>query len=601
MPAAPPPPRPPLRSSRWRTALGIVSIALLGLAASATAQNTPLWPELDPTQLAQLQACLVGHKLNVVTAALSDARTYYQSSQSDNLVFHYNPSAIVHASSTQDVQAAVRCAAKHGNIAVAARSGGHSFGGYGSGGRDGSLVIDVGALNKTVSHPHERTAEIWTGARLGDVVKELWSQGDGMVALAHGTCPSVGVGGHAICGGFGPTSRAWGMTMDHILEADVVLADGSLVTASQTQNQDLLWAIRGAGSYVGIVTRFLFRTHDVSTPVVFFEYRWTPSLNTPEDAAAVFTALQAFALSKHASEKLGFHIQMMRPVKTDPMPNTGRKITLHVRGNFLGTEAEFGAVVGQLWKQFRKHGAPMPDGKTERSMTFLASMQEWDDFGPVGHKLDTLLERQKHNNFVAKTLLTLDHTKGLTPEAILSLYRHLFDTAVLTEDEKVLADGHPSWFLWNLYFEFYGGPAPAYRTKDAIEGSAFPWRDGLWLIQASAGTDEKKTIPHGAHVHLERLNEQLHDSIARSGIKAAGYSCYLDPDLSENEWRSLYYGPSLRRLEEIKARVDPTNLLRNPQSLGSRTEIEHRWKSQRRSLDRAMSAANRSLRTGPDR
>jgi len=102
-------------------------------------------------------------------------------------------------------------------------------------------------------------ATIGAGMKLGDVTNKLLSAGNR--AIAHGTCPDVGIGGHATMGGLGPASRMWGSAMDHVVEVEVVLADGSVVTASTNENVDVFWAMKGAGSSFGIVTNFKFKTH----------------------------------------------------------------------------------------------------------------------------------------------------------------------------------------------------------------------------------------------------------------------------------------------------------------------------------------------------
>ncbi|KAN0064356.1 hypothetical protein ACQY0O_002551 [Thecaphora frezii] len=568
-------PSPPLSRYRRSTALALILVLLSLLAVPLVVAKSVLSENANG---GTLQGCLLEEDLKVISPTLSDAHTYHEASKSNNVVYHYNPAAIVYPTSTKQVQAAVRCAAHDGSTAVAARSGGHSFGAYGSGGRDGTLVIDLGGLNQTFSNPKQRTAEIWAGARLGDVVKDLWTQRDGKMAMAHGTCPTVGIGGHSICGGVGPTSRKWGMTADHILEADVVLANGSMVTASETQNAELLWAIKGAGSYMGIVTRFLFRTHEASQPTVFFEYRWSPSIRAASDAARIFMAVQAFAQSPAATEEFGFHVQIIVPRSDEDDFGGGHPLAIHVRGSYLGAKATFDEQVARLWREVRRAGAPMPDRRTERETTYLATMQEWDDFGTVGHELDTQLERKIRNNFIAKTTLTLDHRKGFQQRAFAALCDEIWDRAKVEESETILADGSSSPFLWNIYFEFYGGASPAFRSKAARQGSSFPWRDGTWLIQVSVGAPSHTRLPHGARVYLAWLNGRILKAIKRSGLEMAGYSCYLDPDLDEREWRWSYYGDSIRRLEKLKAQLDPNNLLRNPQSLGTRSQIEARWK-----------------------
>lgn len=102
------------------------------------------------------------------------------------------------------------------------------------------------------------TATLGSGLRLDDVTHKLY--GAGKRAMAHGVCPQVGSGGHFTIGGLGPTSRQWGSSLDHIEEAEVVLANSSIVRASDKQYQDVFFAIKGAAASFGIVTEFKVRT-----------------------------------------------------------------------------------------------------------------------------------------------------------------------------------------------------------------------------------------------------------------------------------------------------------------------------------------------------
>ncbi|KAG8735505.1 hypothetical protein FRC12_018042 [Ceratobasidium sp. 428] len=102
------------------------------------------------------------------------------------------------------------------------------------------------------------SAKFQTGNKLGDIAQKLWD--NGKRALPHGTCPYVGSGGHTAFGGFGPYSRVAGLLHDRVTSAQVVLANGTLTTASSTKNADLFWALRGAGASYGIVTEWTFAT-----------------------------------------------------------------------------------------------------------------------------------------------------------------------------------------------------------------------------------------------------------------------------------------------------------------------------------------------------
>jgi hypothetical protein len=164
-----------------------------------------------------------------------------------------SPSCIARAHSVHDVRAALKVAANHG-VALTVRSGGHSLAGLSS--NDGGLVLDLSAMNAvTVLDRERRLVRVQPGARWGAVAEALRPHG---LAISSGNYGNVGVGGLATAGGIGWMVRAHGLTIDHLREVKVVLASGELLSASESINPDLFWAIRGAGSRIGVAVEFTF-------------------------------------------------------------------------------------------------------------------------------------------------------------------------------------------------------------------------------------------------------------------------------------------------------------------------------------------------------
>src|SRR2546421_7162697 len=192
------------------------------------------------------------------------------------------PRAIVFCESTADVQRTVRWAREHA-VRIVPRSGGHSYGGYST---TTGVIVDVSRLNG-VTLDSSRHAVVGAGARLIDVYAGLAQHGRTVPA---GSCPTVGIAGLALGGGVGFASRKYGLTCDNLLEATVVLADGSAVMANVHTHPDLYWALRGGGGgNFGIVTRLVFRTHPVGQVATYaIEWPWS-------DAAAVVRAWQRLA------------------------------------------------------------------------------------------------------------------------------------------------------------------------------------------------------------------------------------------------------------------------------------------------------------------
>ena len=165
------------------------------------------------------------------------------------------PGIVLQPRSIREVSDAVTFAAAHPEIALGVRSGGHGISGRST--NDGGIIIDVGALRSLeVIDETTRTVRIGPGARWKDVAAFLEPYG---WALSSGDYGGVGVGGLATAGGIGWLSREHGLTIDHLLSARVVLADGSVVTASADENPDLFWAVRGAGANFGVAVSFDFR------------------------------------------------------------------------------------------------------------------------------------------------------------------------------------------------------------------------------------------------------------------------------------------------------------------------------------------------------
>jgi FAD/FMN-containing dehydrogenase len=174
-----------------------------------------------------------------------------------NAMIDKHPAAIAYCRDATDVIACVRFGRKHG-VEIAIRGGGHNAGGLGV--WDDALVIDLSLLRSTTVSPENHTVRVDAGCTWGDV--DHATVGFGM-ATPSGFLASTGVAGLTLGGGIGYLSRRFGLTVDNLLAADVVLADGTFVTATENSHSDLFWALRGGGGNFGVVTSFTFRCHDI--------------------------------------------------------------------------------------------------------------------------------------------------------------------------------------------------------------------------------------------------------------------------------------------------------------------------------------------------
>src|SRR5262245_13959619 len=176
-----------------------------------------------------------------------------------NAMIDKHPALIARCVDVPDVIAAVNFAREHQRT-LAVRGGGHS--GPGLGVCDGGLVIDLSRMKGIRVDPTARTTRVEGGCTWGDVDHATHAFG---LATPSGFISTTGVGGLTLGGGIGYLSRTHGLTIDNLLGVDMVLADGSIVSASAEENEDLFWALRGGGGNSGVVTSFLFKLHPIST------------------------------------------------------------------------------------------------------------------------------------------------------------------------------------------------------------------------------------------------------------------------------------------------------------------------------------------------
>src|SRR6516165_5961435 len=172
-----------------------------------------------------------------------------------NAMVDRRPGLVVRCLSASDVISAVKLAGDE-KLLVAVRSGGHNIAGNAV--CDGGLLIDLSLMKSVHVDPASATARVQPGATLAEFDKEAQKFG---LATPTGINSTTGVAGLTLGGGFGWTTRKFGLTIDNLISADVVTADGELVRASETERPDLFWALRGGGGNFGVVTSFEFRLH----------------------------------------------------------------------------------------------------------------------------------------------------------------------------------------------------------------------------------------------------------------------------------------------------------------------------------------------------
>src|SRR6266496_228519 len=208
---------------------------------------------LNENSVADLKANLRGGLIEPGDKGYDEARKVY------NGMIHKKPRLIVRCADVADVIRSVNFA-RENDLLLAIRSGGHNAGGLGI--CDDGLVIDLAPIKYTRVDPEARTITVGGGCTWGDVDHATHVFG---LATPSGIISTTGVGGLTLGGGIGHLTRRCGLTIDNLLSADVVLANGNFVKASADENSDLYWALRGGGGNFGVVTSFTFKLHPVST------------------------------------------------------------------------------------------------------------------------------------------------------------------------------------------------------------------------------------------------------------------------------------------------------------------------------------------------
>ena len=268
-----------------------------------------------------------------------------------NAMFDKRPALIARPASPEDVATAIAFARRH-DLPLAVRGGGHNGAGLGT--TDDGVVIDLSLLNRIDVDPHGRTVRVGGGATWGEVDRATGEYG---LATPSGIISTTGVGGLTLGGGLGYLTRKYGLAVDNLLEAELVLASGEHVRASADEHPDLFWAIRGGGGNFGVVTSFLFRLNEVGTVIA------GPTFWPVEAGAEVLSVYREF-LPSAPRELYGFFAYATVP----PAPPFPEAIQLQkVSGIvwcYLGSEEDAAKAMAPLLDALPEpllHGvAPMP-------------------------------------------------------------------------------------------------------------------------------------------------------------------------------------------------------------------------------------------------
>lgn len=423
---------------------------------------------------------------------------YHAARQLWNGLYDKYPAAVARCGSPHDVIAAVNFASEN-DVVVSVKGGGHDYAGN-SVCNDG-LVIDLSPMNKVDVDENQRTARVEGGATVGLFDAEAQKYG---LATTTGTVSTIGIGGLALGGGSGYLSRRFGMTLDNVLSVDIVTADGNLVTASEKENEDLFWAVRGGGGNFGIVTSFKFQLHEVGPEVLSFQ-AYFPY----EDSRKVLQFYREFM--KEAPDKLQCYVFFLNVPPVEPFP-----------AEYYGkTTCAFIAC----------HTGDPEKGKSE--------LQPLKEFGnPFLSFLQTMEYTAIQKSFDAGM------PKGLRWFTKAHYLNKLSDTAIesLMEHTQSL----PGAFTV-AYLEPMGGEAN--RVDPAA--TAFPHRNTAYSVHIFPGWDDPSK--DGANIKWAKEFYQAMHKESAGGV----YVNLLSHD--EKERVKAAYGENYDRLARVKRKWDPGN------------------------------------------
>ncbi|KAG9005990.1 hypothetical protein FRB94_002141 [Tulasnella sp. JGI-2019a] len=448
-----------------------------------------------------------------------------------NRRFTFTPAAIAYPTSAQQVANIVKCGASLG-VSVTARSGGHSYAAYGLGGENNHLVVDLSKMKTmTMSADSQGNVNVvvQTGNRLGELAQFLWNNGQRV--LPHGTCPYVGVGGHTSYGGFGLYGRKAGLLLDRAIAAQVVLANGTIITASTTSSPDLFFALRGAAPSYGIVTAWTYKTDPAPTSLINYQINFPNAKTNMTHSVQILEAFQAFAV-------------------TNPDPNLSAllpigyvdssHLNMIIFGTYYGTTTQFNTAIAPL-------------------KVALASISP------------TVVVQPPANWFVGTTYQT-GPWSVTAPEP-----SDTFFAKSLTVDSALTSTldytGWVKWLManagssstslgWFVQADMYGG----YISTIPSTATAYAARSDVLNFQfyGSSGSKAFPTTGTGLKNGITFMNTMV-STLQKNVVHA--YPNYIDPTLTQAQWTSEYFGSNMPQLIATKKKWDPTNVFRFPQSI----------------------------------
>lgn len=455
---------------------------------------------LDEGDVRAFAGALDGQLIRSGDAAYEDARQIW------NAMIDRRPALIARCASVGDVQRAVAFARDH-QMLLAVRGGGHNIAGNAV--CDGGLVVDLSAMNRVGVDPRNRRARVGPGATLGDVDAATQEHG---LATPLGINSTTGVAGLTLGGGFGWLTRQYGMTVDNLVSAEVVTAEGALVRASEDENADLLWGLRGGSGNFGVVTGFEFALHPVG-PEVYGGLIVFPA----EQGRSVLRAHRELVPSLGEDTNLWAVIRKAPPLPFLPESVHGTEIVAMALFNSAGQAAG-----ERLAAQVRGFGTPL--GEHAGMQPYAAWQQTFDPLLAPGAR-----NYWKSHNF-----------------------RQLSDGVI---DEAMAFGSRLPSPQCEIFIALLGGKA----GRVAADATAYAHRDANFVMNVHGRWETAREDRAGIGWAREFFDATT--SYATGSV----YVNFMTED--EAGRVGAAYGPNLARLREIKRRYDPGNLFRLNQNI----------------------------------
>lgn len=454
---------------------------------------------LQQETVAQFRSAMRGSVVEPQDSAYEETRKVYNAS------IDKKPRMFAKCADVADVMTAVKFGRDNG-LRVAIRGGGHNAGGLGI--CDDALVIDLSPIKYVHVDPASQTVRVGGGCVWSDVDHATHAFG---LAVPAGIIASTGVGGLTLGGGLGHLTRKYGLTIDNLLSADLVLADGRFVVASADENSDLYWAIRGGGGNFGVVTSFLFQAHPVSMVCA------GPMLWELDQTADVMKWYREFIVS--APEEINGFFAFMTVPPGPPFPEALHfKKMCGIVWCYTGTMEQ----ANQILEPIRSYRKPAFEFFVPMPFPMLQSM--FDGLYPTG----------------LQWYWKADFFKELSDEAI----------AIHLKHGAAMPTMHSSMHLY-----------PVNGAAHRVGSNETPWayRDAKWS-QVIVGVD-----PDPAN--REKITEwarAYYDDMHPHGAGGA----YVNFMMEEGEDRiRATYKDNYNRLAQVKAKYDPENFFQVNQNI----------------------------------